>query len=135
MSKYAIEAFSDALRVELKPQGIDVVLLQPAAVATEIWDKGTDGATFYTDRPPEGFQERYGQFFEGIQKFAEDGKKTAANPEVVLKAVVHALESPHPKTRYVMGTGAGQRKFLRRLPDRLRDRLLLKAFGVKAKPA
>jgi hypothetical protein len=54
---------------------------------------------------------------------------TAADPKVVLDAVIHALESPKPKTRYLMGGGAGQRKFLSMLPDRLRDRALLKAFG------
>jgi nucleoside-diphosphate-sugar epimerase len=61
---------------------------------------------------------------------AQEAKSTAADPKVVLDALIHALESPNPKTRYVMGTGAGQRKFLRMLPDRLRDRALLKAFGV-----
>ncbi len=131
MSKYAMEAFSDALRVELKPQGIEVILLEPAAIATEIWDKGTNDAQTYTENPPEGFVERYGGFVEGIQKFAAEGKERAHPPQVVLDAVIHALESPKPRTRYIMGDGAGQRKFLRRLPDRLRDRLLLRAFGVK----
>ncbi|MGB5695689.1 MAG: hypothetical protein WBM46_08565 [Polyangiales bacterium] len=82
-----------------------------------------------SDAPP-GFEERYGRFVAGIRKFAQEGQDTAADPKVVLDAVIHALESPKPKTRYVMGTGAGQRKFLRMLPDRLRDRALLKAFGV-----
>jgi len=67
---------------------------------------------------------------DGIRKLAAEAKSTAADPQVVLDAVIHALESPKPKTRYVMGTGAGQRKFLRMLPDRLRDRALLKAFGL-----
>ncbi|MDH3625548.1 MAG: SDR family oxidoreductase [Myxococcales bacterium] len=129
MSKYAIEAFSDALRVELAPQGVHVVLLQPASIATPIWDKGRDGAEEMISHAPPAFDERYGRFVSGIRKFAEEGKSTAADPKVVLDAVIHALESPRPKTRYVMGTGAGQRKFLRMLPDRLRDRALLKAFG------
>lgn len=130
MSKYAIEAFSDALRVELAPQGVHVVLLQPASIATPIWDKGRDGAEDMIDDAPPGLEERYGRFIGGIRKFAAEGKSTAADPQVVLDAVIHALESPKPKTRYVMGTGAGQRKFLRMLPDRLRDRVLLRAFGV-----
>jgi NAD(P)-dependent dehydrogenase (short-subunit alcohol dehydrogenase family) len=131
MSKYAMEAFSDALRIELKPQGIEVVLLEPAAIATEIWDKGTQEALAYEENPPPGFLERYGAFVEGVKKFAAEGKQHAHPPRVVLDAVVHALESPKPKTRYVMGDGAGQRKLLRRLPDRLRDRLILKALGVR----
>jgi len=130
MSKYAMEAFSDALRLELQPQGISVSLLEPAAIKTEIWGKGTRDAKVLVDDPPAGLQERYGSFVAGIQKFAVEGAETAADPKVVLEAVIHALEADKPKTRYIMGTGAGQRRFLRLLPDRLRDRLLLKALGV-----
>jgi len=130
MSKFAIEAFSDALRVELSPQGVHVVLLQPAAIATPIWDKGRSAVEDLIETQAPGFQERYGGFVDGIRKLAAEARSTAADPQVVLDAVIHALESPKPKTRYVMGTGAGQRKFLRMLPDRLRDRALLKAFGL-----
>ncbi len=131
MSKYAIEAFSDALRVELAPQGVKVALLEPAAIATKIWDKGADAAEELIANAPPELEARYGRFIAGIRKFAAEGKATAADPQVVLDAVIHALESSNPKPRYVMGTGAGQRKFLRMLPDRMRDRALLKAFGVR----
>lgn len=132
MSKYAMEAFNDALRIELKPQGIEVVLLEPAAIRTEIWDKGTAAAEPYMTSPPAGFTELYGAFVAGIQKFAADGKARGHPPKVVLDAVVDALESRQPKTRYVMGDGATLRRVLRRLPDRLRDRVMMKALGVKA---
>lgn len=131
MSKYAMEAFSDALRIELKPQGIEVILLEPAAIASEIWDKGSAASEPYTANPPPGFVELYGDFLAGIQKFAAEGKQRGHPPQVVLDAVIHALESSKPRTRYVMGDGAGLRKFLRRLPDRLRDRMVLRALGVK----
>jgi len=80
--------------------------------------------------PSPASEQRYGRFVARIRTLAQEAKSTAADPKVVLDALIHALESPNPKTRYVMGTGAGQRKFLRMLPDRLRDRALLKAFGV-----
>lgn len=131
MSKYALEAFNDALRLELIPQGIKVILLEPASIATEIWDKGTKARAGLRDHAPEGFMERYEQFFTGILKFAETAQKRASDPQVVLDAVIDAIESPKPKTRYIMGDGAGKQKFLRRLPDRWRDRLLLKAFGIR----
>lgn len=131
MSKFAIEAFSDALRVELAPAGVHVILLEPAAIATPIWDKGTGAADRMIAEAPPGFDERYGGFVSGIQKFAAEGKKDAAPPQVVVDAVIHALEATKPKTRYTMGTGVGQRKFLKMLPDRLRDRALLKAFGIR----
>jgi NAD(P)-dependent dehydrogenase (short-subunit alcohol dehydrogenase family) len=132
MSKYAMEAFSDALRMELKPQGIEVILLEPAAIRTEIWDKGKAAAEPYTENPPPGFVELYGDFLAGVQQFAAEGKEKGHPPQVVLDAVIDALESPKPKTRYVMGDGATLRKILRRLPDRLRDRVMLRALGVKA---
>jgi len=132
MSKYAMEAFSDALRIELKPQGIEVVLLEPAAIRTEIWDKGTAAAEPFTTSPPPGFTELYGPFLAGIRKFAAEGKERGHPPKVVLDAVVDALESKKPKTRYIMGDGATLRRVLRRLPDRLRDRVMMKALGVEA---
>jgi NAD(P)-dependent dehydrogenase (short-subunit alcohol dehydrogenase family) len=131
MSKFAMEAFSDALRVELAPQGIEVILLEPAAIATEIWDKGSASAEPYREDPPPGFSDLYGRFLAGVQKFADEGKQRGHPPEVVLDAVVHALESRRPRTRYVMGDGARLRQILRRLPDRLRDRAVLRALGVK----
>lgn len=130
MSKFAMEAFADSLRMELKPQGVGVVLLEPAAIATEIWDKGTAAAEPYEENPPPGFAELYGPFLAGVKKFAADGKERGHPPQVVLDAVVHALESGRPKTRYVMGDGARLRQILRRLPDRLRDFAMLKALGV-----
>lgn len=131
MSKFAMEAFSDALRVELRPQGIHVVLLEPAAVATRIWDKGIDDSQKFVAEAPPGLEEHYGSFMQGVQKLAAQQRAEAAHPKVVLDAVIHALEAATPKTRYRMGTGVGQRKFLRRLPDRWRDRALLAAFGIK----
>lgn len=131
MSKFAMEAFADSLRVELAPEGIKVVLLQPAAVRTNIWDKGlADSDNFIKNAPPE-MEQRYGKFLAGVTKFAEDGKTNSADPKVVLDAVIEGLEAPKPRTRYVMGVGAGQRRFLKMLPDGVRDRLLLKAYGVR----
>lgn len=133
MSKFAIEAFSDSLRAELLPQGIDVVLLEPAAIATDMWDKGVQFSQPMFHDPPPGFEERYGGFVAGVQKLFDQGKREAAPPQVVLDAVIHALESRKPKTRYVMGTGIRRRKLLSRLPDRLRDKALLNLFGVKVR--
>lgn len=131
MSKFAIEAFADALRVELMSEGIEVVLLEPAAIRTSIWDKGlSESEQFVKNAPPE-MEQRYGHFIAGVTKFAEAGKTDASDPKVVLEAVIDGLEAPKPRTRYIMGVGAGQRRFLRMLPDRMRDRLLLKAFGVR----
>ncbi len=130
MSKYAMEAFSDALRMELKPQGIEVALLQPAAVATDIWKKADAMTEEMAQKTTPEFTKYYGAFMKGVEKFVEEGKTNAAHPDVVLKAVIHALESRKPKTRYRMGTGVMQRIIMAKLPDRIRDRVFLKALGV-----
>ncbi len=52
------------------------------------------------------------------------------NPEVVVTAIVHALTARHPKTRYLVGQGASMIRLLRLLPDRVRDGLLLRTFGL-----
>jgi hypothetical protein len=52
------------------------------------------------------------------------------DPAVVVTAIIHALTASRPKTRYAVGRGAGMIGVLRLLPDRVRDGLLLRAFGL-----
>lgn len=128
-SKFAVEAISDALRRELRPAGIEVVVLQPAAIATKIWEKGRNASMNFIANAPEGLIEHYSTLLQAISKYAVDAEKRAADPKIVLDAVIDALESARPKTRYRMGDGVGQRVFLKMLPDRWADRTIAKATG------
>jgi NAD(P)-dependent dehydrogenase (short-subunit alcohol dehydrogenase family) len=128
-SKFAVEAISDAMRRELRPFGIEVVVMQPAAIKTKIWEKGREAAPAIFAKAPEGLLEHYGTLYQAISKYATDAEQRAADPQCVVDAVIDALESPKPKTRYRMGDGVGQRVFLSKLPDRWADRKIARVTG------
>ena len=124
MSKHALEAMADSLRVELAPDGIHVALVEPGTIATPIWTKPQPIAD---ELSSEG-AERYGARIEAFRAVAARRSGKAAPPELVVRAIEHALMSDRPKTRYLVGRDAKIRATIERLPDRLRDRILTKAL-------
>jgi NAD(P)-dependent dehydrogenase (short-subunit alcohol dehydrogenase family) len=119
-SKFALEAISDAWRVELRPWGIRVALVEPGEIDTPMRDKVV--ATLRrirADYPPEA-HELYGPVF-GL---AERQQRRGAPPERVADAVEHALLGRRPRRRYLVGADARLLSALRRLPLGLRDRLI-----------
>jgi NAD(P)-dependent dehydrogenase (short-subunit alcohol dehydrogenase family) len=128
MSKYAMEAFSDALRRELRPWGIDVSLLEPGAIATDIWRKGTGEFDEVLRAPPPGLVELYGPLVESLRKAAAQSAAHASPTGVVERAVIHVFTSARPKTRYRMGTDSTSRTILSKLPDRWIDALVARIF-------
>jgi NAD(P)-dependent dehydrogenase (short-subunit alcohol dehydrogenase family) len=127
MSKFALEAMADALRVEVAPFGIRVAIIEPGTIATAMWTKPQRTLEEY---PPEA-AELYGERVEKFRRLAQHRSSTAGvPPNEVAKAVEHALTSPKPKTRYVVGRDAKRRARVQRLPDRVRDRILTRyLFG------
>lgn len=121
-SKYALEALTDALRMELKAAGIEVVIIEPGGIATPIWEKGADAEV------PEGAAEAYGPALDvmrgAVRRMATEGMP----PEAVARVVHNALTVRRPKTRYLVGRMAYVRLLLQKLPDRLRDAILLRRF-------
>jgi NAD(P)-dependent dehydrogenase (short-subunit alcohol dehydrogenase family) len=121
MSKFALEAMADALRVELAPWGMHVAIIEPGTIATPIWTKPQRSA----DSLPAEATVLYGTRLEAFRRAAaERSSKRAAPVETVADAVEHALTSPKPKTRYLVGPDAKRRARVQRLPDRARDRVL-----------
>jgi NAD(P)-dependent dehydrogenase (short-subunit alcohol dehydrogenase family) len=118
-SKHALEALSDALRLELRPWKIHVALIEPGKIQTPIWQKSlADVQAMLADYPPQA-QELYGPLIEmGVTRVS----KTKGIPaEKVAEAVAHALISDKPKIRYIVGKDAHIRLWLERLPDWIRD--------------
>jgi NAD(P)-dependent dehydrogenase (short-subunit alcohol dehydrogenase family) len=128
MSKYALEAFNDALRLEVEAQGIKVILLEPGTISTGMKDKCDGSAKALRERAPAHCAELYDQLFEAMMRYGDTAIDRASDPQVVLNAVIDAIESPHPKTRYLIGHSARLQSLLRRLPDKLRDRVVLGAL-------
>jgi NAD(P)-dependent dehydrogenase (short-subunit alcohol dehydrogenase family) len=129
-SKSALESVTDALRMELRHQGVGVSIIEPGAMETEIFAKAAD----QVER--EGFaggadtQAIYGKALAKMQEAMADTR--LGQPSSVAKAIVTALTARSPRTRYVVGRDARQIELLRKLPDRARDRALLSTFGIKA---
>jgi NAD(P)-dependent dehydrogenase (short-subunit alcohol dehydrogenase family) len=130
-AKHGIEAFSDALRMELSPWGIHVCVVEPGTIATAMPKKLLrDADAVLAALPAEG-RERYGQAFETYVRTLADHAQSGSSPEVVSRAVVHALTAPKPRTRYPAGKPAGRMLALYRLlPDRLLDRVILRFLGL-----
>ena len=116
MSKFALEAFSDGLRRELLPWGIQVSSVQPGAVATPIWNKALDAPESQPDRLPAGAIELYGRQIDAVRRSAQKASDNAVPAERVADVVHHALFSRRPKTRYLVGPDAKVQAILSRLP-------------------
>jgi len=126
ISKYAMEAFSDALRRELRPWGITVSLLEPGAIATDIWQTSSAEFQEFMRNPPPGMIESYGGLLDRISQAARQAAGRAAPVDVVTCDVIHAFTSRRPKTRYRMGPGSVSRKWQSYLPDRWLDAMVAK---------
>lgn len=102
VSKYAVEAFSDTLRTELKPLGIDVIKIEPGGIRTN-W--GTIAAD-HLKTSAEGSPYEKPAFNEaGVLEYAYSSK-WLASPKVVAKAIRKAVDKKRPKAKYIVGTGA-----------------------------
>jgi NAD(P)-dependent dehydrogenase (short-subunit alcohol dehydrogenase family) len=120
ISKFALEAMADSLRLELAPDGIHVSIIRPGTIATPIWTKPQPLAD---ELPPEAL-ERYGKRIDSMRSVAAARAAKAAPVESVVKAVVDALTAERPQTRYLVGRDAHLRAAVERLPDRIRDRVV-----------
>lgn len=125
-SKFAMEALTDALRMELRPWGISVSIVEPGAIATPIWEKSRRAAEEIVRNLPAEAHDLYDRALIAVREIADRGGKAAIPADSVARAVAHALTAKKPKSRYLVGSDA---KFLAALakfvPDRLRDRLIV----------
>lgn len=127
MSKFALEAMADSLRVELQPWGMQVAIVEPGTIATAIWTKPQQTAESLPPRAGELYGTRLAQF----RRLAAARSAGHAVPaEAVAQAIDHALTSAKPRARYLVGPDAKKRALVQRLPDRARDRVLTRfLFG------
>ncbi|GHO56114.1 SDR family NAD(P)-dependent oxidoreductase [Ktedonobacter robiniae] len=127
-SKAALESVTDALRSELRPWGISVSIVEPAAMQTEIFQKSKASAQQAREQLPGELVQLYAPALAAVAKAS--ASQPLENPDVVVAAIVQALTSRSPKTRYFAGRGLRMIAVLRLLPDRTRDGLLLRALGL-----
>ena len=127
-SKFAVEAFSDALRREMLLYGVDVVLIEPGPIKTAIWDKVPD----LDDNEFTGtdYEHSLRKFYK---MFIEMGKK-GFDADIIGNRVKEILQDPSPKTRHVITPN----RFINFtlpgiLPDRIFDKLVGKGLGLLKK--
>ena len=127
-SKFAVEAFSDALRREMLLYGVDVILIEPGPIKTAIWDKVPD----LDDNEFTGtdYEHSLRKFYK---MFIEMGKK-GFDADIIGNRVKEILQDPSPKTRHVITPN----RFINFtlpgiLPDRMFDKLVGKGLGLLKK--
>lgn len=125
-SKFAIEALSDAMRAEVKPFGIDVIVIEPGGIKSEWAGIAMDNLEKNSVNSA---------YLDTIRKMTKVMKELNARddansqPIVIAKLVKTAIESNNPKTRYSAGTMAKQILFMRKiLSDKLMDKLISRQF-------
>jgi NAD(P)-dependent dehydrogenase (short-subunit alcohol dehydrogenase family) len=127
-SKGAFALISDALRMELRAQGIKVALVEPGAMDTDIFRKAAESGRADGFRGSLETQQVYAAVLEKVQKAFESPNTGPVEPAV--KAIVKALTARRPKVRYVAGRDARMFAIVARLPAKLRHGLMLRALGV-----
>ena len=130
-SKFALEALTDALRKELRPWGIQVIVIEPGSIATEIWGKGVRGANATRESIGERGRELYGRALERVAEVAAETGAKGAPADLVAKVVERALTTSRPRTRYLVGRDARIELTLSKvLPDRAFDAIEARYLGT-----
>ena len=126
-SKHAVEALTDALRQELHPWGIHVIVIEPGSIHTEAVDKvAQQGRALAADLTRAGHP-WHGAALARFTQIMAARERGGSPPEVVAATVLRALTAPRPRTRYPAGAHARLLLLLARaLPDRARDAVLLR---------
>ncbi|NMW13518.1 SDR family oxidoreductase [Bacillus paranthracis] len=123
-SKHALEGWSESLRLEVKPFGIDVVLVEPGSYNTNIWEVSKQLATNQSDTTSP-----YKEYMDKIQKHINSGSDTFGNPIDVANKIVEIAESKGTNLRYPIGKGVKFMIFAKKiLPWRLWEYLVLRSF-------
>lgn len=104
-SKFATEAIGDVFRQELRPWGLKVSIVEPGSIDTPIWERGQRKAEDIEARAPKA-NLLYGAALDKFRQVIEDTAERGIPPEKVAKVISHALESPRPKSRYLVGLDA-----------------------------
>ena len=130
-SKFALEALTDAMRMELQPWGMHVSIVEPGAIASRIWDKAGHAADRMEAAASAEAKAHYGEAVARVREAVAQAEQRAIPARVVAKAVAHALSAARPKTRYLVGLDARFRAVLAAwLPDRVQDWLLTRVLKL-----
>lgn len=130
-SKWAFASITESLRMELRPWGIHVVLIEPASIHTDAVGKVEADAKRVLREMTDEDRRLYATAYQSMTKRALARERDGSHPDVVARMVLRALTAGRPRTRYVVGKHGRLLAFLARwAPDRLFDRIRIKLFGL-----
>ena len=129
-TKFAVEGFSDSLRIELAPHGIDVIIIEPGPIRTEWAEISRQGLVESSQGGAYAHQaEQVGRMLARA-----DGRLVGGSADHVARRIVGAVQSNTPRARYPVGRGAGTIVRGRRLlPDAAYDYLIKSAYGLRGR--
>ncbi|MFC8246237.1 SDR family NAD(P)-dependent oxidoreductase [Streptomyces chartreusis] len=124
-TKFALEAVSDSLRREVAPLGVQVVVVQPGGVRTEMAARGVQAANDLAVRMTPEQDERYGSLVQANNKLMATGTASGLTADAAARVIAKAVTTRKPRTRYTAGRDAALiTRLVRILPDRTVDRIL-----------
>jgi NAD(P)-dependent dehydrogenase (short-subunit alcohol dehydrogenase family) len=130
-SKFALEGLVDALRMEVRPWGIRVVLLEPAQTDTDMWRDADSALDESVAALAPEHRELYAKHIAGWRKSIPRSQRMASSVDGVARAIERALVARRPRARYVVGLGPRVQGVLAGLsPASARDALVSAATGV-----
>jgi NAD(P)-dependent dehydrogenase (short-subunit alcohol dehydrogenase family) len=138
-SKHAVESLSDALRIEVRPFGIDVVLIEPGPVKTPWNDVAAasisaaahpgDVSSTDDDDPYAGFKACVGSSFGAVERGGAVSRLSSTADDIA-RVVTKAATGRRPRTRYLINPLAKGLVALSMLPDRAYDAVLKRQYGL-----
>lgn len=129
-SKFALEAAAAAMRMELRPWGISVVVVEPAQTDTDLWRKADDMVTEMEAALTPEHQALYARHIEGFKKTIPMSRRLAVTTAKVSAVVEQAVTTKRPRARYVVGMGPRlQVRLMTNMPTRVREIVLRKVSG------
>ncbi|WP_309227246.1 SDR family NAD(P)-dependent oxidoreductase [Micromonospora thermarum] len=120
-TKFALEAVSDSLRREVAPLGVQVVVVEPGGVRTEMAARGIATANHLAAQMTPEQDERYGSLVQAINTLMDSGTAAGRTADAAARVIAKAVTTRRPRTRYTIGLDAA---LLTRLPRILSDRML-----------
>jgi len=129
-SKFALEAAADALRMELRPWGIGVAIVEPAQTDTDMWRTADDMVEQTEAALTAEHRALYAKHIAGFKKTIPVSQKLAVPAAKVSAVVEEALTARRPRARYIVGAGNKlQVALMTNLPTSVRDVVLRRVAG------
>jgi NAD(P)-dependent dehydrogenase (short-subunit alcohol dehydrogenase family) len=130
-SKHAIRSLNDALRMELRPHGVLAVLIEPGSVRTDAVDKLEDEVEPRLATIGEEGRRLYGRAYRAMTTAGLKEERSGSSPDVVARAILHALTARRPRARYPVGRKSRLMSAMGRvLPQYTLDAVRMRALGL-----